>query len=152
MVKKVFGKKLSRERATREALFVSLVESLVINKKINTTRAKAKAVIGLIDRLISLAKKGTLASKRQILKRLKGNKKIATIIWTEVVNYFPERNSGFTRIIPISQRKGDLAKMVRLEWTEVKLKKEEPKKEDLKTKKDKKVKKGEDKKVNKKTK
>ncbi|AKM82971.1 50S ribosomal protein L17 [Candidatus Woesebacteria bacterium RIFOXYC1_FULL_31_51] len=152
MVKKVFGKKLSRERATREALFVSLVESLVINKKINTTRAKAKAVIGLIDRLVSLAKKGTLASKRQILKRLKGNKKIATIIWTEVVNYFPERNSGFTRIIPISQRKGDLAKMVRLEWTEVKLKKEELKKEDLKTKKDKKVKNGEDKKVNKKTK
>jgi large subunit ribosomal protein L17 len=152
MIKKVFGKKLSRERATREALFVSLVESLVINKKINTTRAKAKAVVGLIDRLVSLAKKGTLASKRQILKRLKGNKKIATIIWAEVVNYFPERNSGFTRIIPISQRKGDLAKMVRLEWTEVKLKKEEVKKEDLKTKKDKKVKKVEDKKVNKKTK
>lgn len=137
MVKKVFGKKLSRERATRDALFVSLVESLVINKKINTTKAKAKAIIGLIDRLVSLAKKGTLSSKRQILKKLKGNKKIATIIWTEIVNYFPERNSGFTRIIPLTQRKGDLAEMVRLEWTEVILKKEEPKKETSKTKKEK---------------
>lgn len=136
MIKKVFGKKLSRERASREALFVSLIESLVINKKIDTTKAKAKAIVGLIDRLVSLAKKGTLASKRQILKRLKGNKRIATIIWTEVVNYFPERNSGFTRIIPLTDRKGDLAEMVRLEWTEITLKKEEPKKEDLKTKKD----------------
>ncbi|MDP1760087.1 MAG: 50S ribosomal protein L17 [Candidatus Woesebacteria bacterium] len=117
MIKKVFGRKLSRERASREALFISLVESLVINKKIVTTRAKAKAVIGLIDRLVCLAKKDTLASKRQILRRLKGNKKISTIIWTEIVSYFPEKNSGFTRIIPLTQRKGDMAKMVRLEWT-----------------------------------
>ena len=138
MIKKVFGKKLSRERASREALFISLVESLVINKKIVTTRAKAKAVVGLIDRLVSLAKKGTLSSKRQILRRLKGNKKISTMIWTEIVEYFPERNSGFTRIIPLSQRKGDMAKMVRLEWTEIK---EELKKEDPKIKKNKKVKK-----------
>lgn len=124
MVKKIFGKKLSRERATREALFISLIESLVINKKIITTRAKAKAIVGLVDRLVSLAKKGTLSSKRQILRRLKGNKKISTMIWTEIVEYFPERNSGFTRIIPLTQRKGDMAKMVRLEWTEIKIKEE----------------------------
>lgn len=145
MVKKIFGKKLSRERASREALFISLVESLVINKKIITTRAKAKAIVGLIDRLVSLAKKKTLSSKRQILKRLKGNKKIATIIWTEIVEFFPERNSGFTRIIPLAQRKGDMAKMVRLEWTEIIVKKEEPKVD----KKNKKFKKGEEKKENK---
>ena len=60
------------------------------------------------------------------------------MIWTEIVEYFPERNSGFTRIIPLSQRKGDMAKMVRLEWTEIK---EELKKEDPKIKKNKKVKK-----------
>ena len=138
MIKKVFGKKLSRERASREALFISLVENLVINKKIVTTKAKAKAIVGLIDRLVSLAKRDTLSSKRQILRRLKGNKKISTMIWTEIVEYFPERNSGFTRIIPLSQRKGDMAKMVRLEWTEIK---EELKKEDPKIKKNKKVKK-----------
>jgi len=57
--KRVFGKKLSRERATRGALFVSLVESLVLNKKIKTTKAKAKAISGMIDKLVTLAKKDT---------------------------------------------------------------------------------------------
>lgn len=118
MNKRVFGKKLSRERSSRELLFVSLVESLVLNGKINTTKAKAKAIIGLIDRLVVLAKKGTLASKRQILKRLKGNKEISTQLWTGVAATFTNRPSGFTRIVPLTQRKGDMAEMVRLEWVE----------------------------------
>ena len=114
----MFGKKLSRERSSRELLFVSLVESLVLNGKINTTKAKAKAIIGLIDRLVVLAKKGTLASKRQVLKRLKGNKETSTRLWTEVATTFANRPSGFTRIVPLTQRKGDMAEMVRLEWVE----------------------------------
>lgn len=118
MNKRVFGKKLSRERSSRELLFVSLVESLVLNGKINTTKAKAKAIIGLIDRLVVLAKKGTLASKRQVLKRLKGNKETSTRLWTEVATTFANRPSGFTRIVPLTQRKGDMAEMVRLEWVE----------------------------------
>ncbi len=119
MNKRVFGTKLSRERSSRELLFVSLVESLVKNGKIETTKAKAKAIIGLVDRLVVLAKKNTLHSKRQILKRLKNNKEIATILWTDVAKTFEKRVSGFTRIIPLVSRKGDLAKMVRLEWVEV---------------------------------
>lgn len=120
MKKKVFGRKLSRERSSREALFVSLVESLVMNKKIKTTKAKAKAIVGLVDRLIVLAKKDTLSSKREIAKRLRGNKKVATVLWNEFPKMFESRNSGFTRIIPLGQRKGDLAEMVRLEFVESK--------------------------------
>ena len=117
MRKRVFGKKLSRERATRGALFVSLVESLVLNKKIKTTKAKAKAISGMIDKLVTLAKKDTLASKRQILKNLRGNKAVATILWTEIAKSFENKNSGFTRAIPLVSRKGDMAEMVRMEWT-----------------------------------
>lgn len=135
MNKHVFGKKLSRERSSRELLFVSLIESLVLNNKINTTKAKAKAVIGLIDRLVVLAKKGTLASKRQILKRLKGNKEVSTRLWTSVATTFVNRPSGFTRIVSLAQRKGDMAEMVRLEWTDKIINKEE-----LKKKKEKKTK------------
>jgi len=118
MNKRTFGTKLSRERSSRELLFVSLVENLVLRGKIKTTKAKAKAIIGLIDRLVVLAKKNTLASKRQILKRLKNNKEISTILWTDVAKTFANRPSGFTRIVPLVARKGDLAKMVRLEWTD----------------------------------
>ena len=118
MVKRVFGRKLSRERSSRELLFVSLVESLVHHGQIKTTKAKAKSIIGLIDRLVVLAKKGTLASKRQVLKRLKGNKEISTLLWTNIAKTFETRNGGYTRIIPLTQRKGDMAEMVRIEWTD----------------------------------
>lgn len=132
MNKRVFGKKLSRERSSRELLFVSLVESLVLNGKINTTKAKAKAIIGLVDRLVVLSKKGTLASKRQVLKRLKGNKEVSTLLWTNVSTTFANRPSGFTRIVPLTQRKGDMAEMVRLEWVETITKAETPKIEEKK--------------------
>lgn len=118
MNKRVFGTKLSRERSSRELLFVSLVESLVRHGRIRTTKAKAKAVVGLVDRLVTLAKKDTLASKRQVLKRLKNNKEISTILWTDVAKTFSKRDGGFTRIIPLVSRKGDLAEMVKLEWVE----------------------------------
>jgi len=126
MKKRVFGRKLSREKASREALFVSLVESLVLNKKIKTTKAKAKAIIGLVDRLVVLAKKDTLASKREIVKRLRGNKEVATILWSKLSKTFEGRNSGFTRIVPLGQRKGDLAEMVRLEFVDQKNEKDIP--------------------------
>lgn len=129
MNKRTFGRKLSRERSSRELLFVSLVGALVLRGRINTTKAKAKSIIGLIDRLVVLGKKGTLASKRQILKRLKGDKEVSTRLWTDVAKTFEGRVSGFTRIIPLTQRKGDLAEMVRLEWVEPIVKLEKPAKE-----------------------
>lgn len=118
MKKKVFGVKLSRERATRNALFISLVENLVLKGSIKTTKPKAKSIIGMVDKLVVLAKKDTLASKRQILRKLRGNKEVASILWTDVAKTFANRHSGFTRIIPLLQRKGDLAQMVKLEWVE----------------------------------
>ncbi len=144
MNKRIFGTKLSRERSSRELLFVGLVENLVLHGRIRTTKAKAKAVVGLIDRLVVIAKKGTLASKRQILKRLKNNKDVSTALWTDIAKTFANRPSGFTRIIPLVARKGDLAEMVRLEWTDTilksekkeKVKKEKVVKEVKKTKKD----------------
>jgi len=134
MNKRIFGKKLSRERSSRELLFVGLVENLVRHGRIKTTKAKAKSVIGLIDKLVVLAKKDTLASKRQILKRLKNNKDISTELWTNVARTFANRASGFTRIIPLVSRKGDLADMVRLEWTDVIVTDKKDVKKDLPTK------------------
>lgn len=129
MKKRVFGRKLSRERSSRELLFVSLVENLVLNNKIVTTKAKAKSVQGMIDKLVVLAKKQTLASKRNILSKLKGKKEVSTILWRDVASAFSARVSGFTRIIALPQRKGDMAEMVRLEWVENIVKQETPKKE-----------------------
>lgn len=129
MKKRVFGRKLSRERSSRELLFVSLVENLVLNNKIVTTKAKAKSIQGMIDRLVVLAKKQTLASKRNILSKLKGKKEVSTILWRDIATSFVNRVSGFTRIVALPQRKGDMAEMVRLEWVENIVKQERPKQE-----------------------
>lgn len=117
MRKKVFGRQLSREMTTREALFVSLVSALVENDKIITTKAKARSIVGLLDHLVTLAKKDTLSSKREILKRLKGNKEISKKLWNGIAKKFADKKSGFTRIVNLPERKGDLSSMVRIEWS-----------------------------------
>lgn len=125
MRKMVFGKKLSRGKKGREALLRSLVRAIVVSGKIVTTRAKAKATIGQIDKLITLAKKGTLDSRRRVLAFLGNDRETAERLVNILAPSFPNRNSGYTRIILLPSRKGDGAQMARLEWTdEIKTKNE----------------------------
>jgi large subunit ribosomal protein L17 len=140
MNKKVFGRKLSRSRPAREALFASLAQSLILNGKIVTTRAKAKAVIGSVEKIVTLAKAGTIAARRKVTSKLDNARKPVDILFQKVVKAFPEKTSGFVRIISLPRRVGDNAQIVRMEWTEKveyevkkkpeeKAKKVEPKKE-----------------------
>ncbi|MDP1710156.1 MAG: 50S ribosomal protein L17 [bacterium] len=118
MIKKVFGRKLSRGRPAREALFSTLVASLIRVGKIKTTKAKAKAIQGEAEKMITLAKKGTLSARRMVLSRLDNSKEAAHTLFHKVVGAFANRNSGYTRITPSLSRKGDNAQMVTLAWTE----------------------------------
>ena len=144
MKKKVFGKKLSRERATRSALFVSLIRALVEHGKIKTTKAKAKAIQSEIDKLINTAKKDGIEPKRKIIAKLKNERKTAEALWTQVAPSMKERAGGYTRITNLPPRRGDMAEIVYLEWTEKveSTAKEEPKKKprkEVKTKKETKI-------------
>lgn len=129
MKKKVFGRKLSRSRPAREALFASLARSIILNGKIETTRAKAKAVIGSLEKMVTDAKKGGLSGQRRILADLDNKREALTALYERVVPAFPQRTSGYIRLISLPPRKGDNAQMVRMEWTDkpVEIKKEEPK-------------------------
>ena len=118
MNKKVFGRKLSRSRPTREALFASLAQSLIINGKTVTTRAKAKAVIGSIEKMVTLAKTGTLPARRRVLAALDNRRQPTEILFQKIAKVFSLRNSGFIRLISLPRRVGDNAQMVRMEWTE----------------------------------
>lgn len=118
MNKKVFGRKLSRGRPAREALFSTLVGSLIVVGKIKTTKAKAKAIQGEAEKMVTLAKKGTLSARRMALSRLDNSKKAALLLFQKVAPAFSSRNSGYTRITPMPARKGDNAQMVTLSWTE----------------------------------
>jgi large subunit ribosomal protein L17 len=88
MNKSVFGRKLSRSRPAREALFASLTQSLIINGKIVTTRAKAKAVIGSVEKIITMAKKGNVAARRNIMSSLDNSRKAR--------HFIPKSNQSFS--------------------------------------------------------
>lgn len=118
MKKKVFGRKLSRSRPAREALFASLAKSLILNGKIETTRAKAKAVIPDVEKMVTLAKKGEIAGRRKVLTMLDNAKEPTKILFKDIAKAFMSKNSGFTRITSLPRRVGDNAEMARLEWTE----------------------------------
>lgn len=128
MKKKVFGRKLSRSRPSREALFVSLARAMILNGKIVTTKAKAKAVQGNLEKFVTLAKKGDVNSRRWVLSNLDNSRDAVEVLFQKVAPVFSTRASGYTRLISLPTRKGDNAQMARIEWTEkIEMKEEKPK-------------------------
>ena len=114
---RVKGKKLSRTSSQRKALFKGLINALVIHGEIKTTESKAKAVRGLLDKLITRGKKGTLHSRRLIAAFLQ-NKLAVNRIVDELGPLFAKRPGGFSRMVRLGARRGDNATMVKLELVE----------------------------------
>lgn len=129
-------RKLQRTKPHREAMLSNMAMSLFTHRVIKTTDAKAKALRPLVDRLITIAKKDTLASRRQVAKTIHV-KEVYQKLYDEIVPQFTERNSGYCRVVKLGIRKGDGAPL-----SVVELLTEKPKKEtDKKAKKAKKEKK-----------
>ena len=102
--------------------------------------AKAKAIQGDLEHMITLAKKADLASRRRALAFLDNQKEATNILFQQIGPFFKTRTSGFTRITSLPQRRGDNAKMAKIEWTEkVELKAKEKKVKVKKVKVEKKV-------------
>lgn len=111
------GKKLSRSTKQRQALFKGLLQSLIINEQIKTTEAKAKAIKGLMDKLIAQAKKGSLSARRQVLAFLP-NKQAVHKLFDVIAPRTKDRTSGFTRFVRLGRRRGDNALMAKVEFTD----------------------------------
>ena len=116
MYKKVFGKKLSRNSNSRKALFRSLISSVILYGKIETTKTKAKAVQGDIDKIFTLVAKDDLASRRLVMAKLGNDRKSTDKLFGELKALTEKRKSGFTRIVNLPNRKGDNAEMARIEF------------------------------------
>ncbi|HVP07384.1 MAG TPA: 50S ribosomal protein L17 [Candidatus Acidoferrum sp.] len=102
--------KLNRTRSHREAMLANMAMSLFEHRLIKTTDARAKALRPVVDRLITTAKKNTLASKREVARTVRV-KDIFKKLYTEIMPQFAERQSGFTRVIKLGVRRGDGAIM-----------------------------------------
>src|SRR3989344_1169266 len=125
MRKNVFGRKLKRDIKERKALFKSLMSSLVLKERIKTTEAKAKAIKGDVDKLITKVKKNEDFARRFLTKSL-SPEALETLI-KKVVPRFKNRESGYTRIIRLGKRISDHAPMVIMEWVEKEVFEEAPK-------------------------
>ncbi len=107
--------KLGRSAAHREALLASLVSNLIAARRIRTTAPKAKLARSLAEKMVTLAKAGTLHARRQAIATLRRSDRVAQL-FNEVAPVFKDRKGGYTRIVRIGQRPGDGAEMAYLEW------------------------------------
>lgn len=125
MRKNVFGRKFKRDKNQRQALFKGLMSSLVIYGKIKTTEAKAKAIKGEVDKLVTRARKESRLAKRLLEPHL--TPKALDKFVSEVVPVFKDRNGGFTKTVRLGNRLKDNASLVLITWTDEVLTKVEPK-------------------------
>jgi large subunit ribosomal protein L17 len=111
---RVGGKKLSRSTGARKALFKSLLTELFRNERIETTEARAKAIRGQAEKLISTARRGTLAARRSVYAEL-SSAEVAKKLVDEIAPEFKDVKGGYTRIYKLGPRKGDAAPMAIIE-------------------------------------
>ena len=122
---KVAGRRLDRHQGARNALRRTLVKQLFEHERIRTTSAKAKAIRGQAEKLITLAKHGNAAdedSKKVHARRLAAsrleNAEIVMKLFDDIAPRYADRPGGYTRILKLGPRRGDSAEMVLLELVE----------------------------------
>jgi large subunit ribosomal protein L17 len=135
--------KLGRVTQHRWALFRNLLVALFRHERIMTTEAKAKAVRGVADQMVTLAKRENLHAKRQVLAMVP-DETVVKKLFDTIAARFSDRNGGYTRIIHAGTRPGDRASMVVLELVDrPEAPKDKGKKKDAKAEKTPKADKGE---------
>jgi large subunit ribosomal protein L17 len=114
--------KLGRDSSARKALFRDLVTDLFIYERIETTEAKAKEVRAIAEKMITLAKRGDLAARRQVAAFVRretadpeSGKDAIQKLFSDIAARYAERQGGYTRILKLGPRRGDGAPMVYLE-------------------------------------
>ena len=106
-------RKLGRDSSARKARFRSLLTSFFAHERIETTEAKAKEVSGLAEKMITLAKKGDLHARRQVLVWV--DEEVTKKLFDTIAPKYAERQGGYTRVLKLGPRRGDAAPMAILE-------------------------------------
>lgn len=110
----MFYRKLGRDSSARKALFRSILTSFFAHGRIETTEAKAKEATSLAAKMITLAKRGDLHARRQVLSYLL-DEEVTKKLFDEIGPKYKDRQGGYTRIMKLGPRRGDAAPMVILE-------------------------------------
>ena len=110
-------RKLNRTSEHRKAMFQNMINSLIKHEQIKTTVPKAKELKPIIDKVITISKKNTLASKKVLFSKLQ-DKSSVTKLTTVLSKRYEKRNGGYTRIIKAGFRYGDNAPMAVIEFVD----------------------------------
>ena len=105
---------LGRKSGHRKALLANMASSLILNKRINTTVAKAKALKSYVEPLITKSKEDSTHSRRVVFSYLK-NKEAVTELFRTVAPKIADRPGGYTRVLHTGFRQGDAAEMALIE-------------------------------------
>ena len=111
-------RKLGRTNKHRRSMLANLTRDVINNERIETTETRAKEVRKFVDKLISYGKDGSLVSRRKALAFLHNDADTVKKVFDELAPRYAKREGGYTRILKLSERRGDDALMVILELVE----------------------------------
>ena len=111
-------RKLGRTNKHRRSMLANLTKDVIMNEKIETTETRAKEARKFVDKLISYGKDGSLVARRKALAFLQNDNEAVKKVFDDLAKRYAGRNGGYTRILKLSERRGDDALMVILELVE----------------------------------
>lgn len=111
-------RKLGRDNKHRRSMLANLTKDLIMNEKITTTETRAKEVRKFFDKMVTYGKDGSLVSRRKALAYLHNDNEATKKVFNDYATRYATRNGGYTRILKLTERRGDDALMVILEVVE----------------------------------
>lgn len=111
-------RKLGRTNKHRRSMLANLTKDLLMNGKIETTETRAKEVRKFVDKMISYGKDGSLVARRKALAFMQNDTVVVKKVFDELAPKYANRNGGYTRILKLTERRGDDALMIILELVE----------------------------------
>ena len=111
-------RKLGRTNKHRKSMLANLTKNVIMNERIETTETRAKEVRKFVDKMISYGKDGSLVARRKALAFLHNDNTAVKKVFDELAPRYANRNGGYTRILKLTERRGDDALMVILELVE----------------------------------
>ncbi|MDY0407263.1 50S ribosomal protein L17 [Virgibacillus sp. 179-BFC.A HS] len=114
------ARKLGRTTDARMALLRNLASDLIIHERLETTEAKAKELKKVVDKMITLGKRGDLHARRQAAaflynQKADENHNVVQKLFDDIATRYEERQGGYTRVLKLDSRQGDGAKMAIIE-------------------------------------
>jgi large subunit ribosomal protein L17 len=111
------GRKLNRTHEHRSAMFANMAVALIKHEQISTTLPKAKDLRPIVEKLVTLAKKGGLHARRQAISQIGDEEQVGKLFGV-LADRYRERNGGYTRVLKAGFRHGDSAPMAVIEFVD----------------------------------